>query len=189
MLAVLKAGCFFAPLDPRHPAERISQMLENAEPAALLIEKATEGVASRFSASVRQIAVDSLTASAFEKVRTPPDAVAYLVYTSGSTGRPKGVVHTHRNLLHNIRLYSDAFNLGMTDRVTQLHSISFSSALVDIFCSVLNGGTLLVWDFNADGLAGSASSFRCWWQPFFPSARCGHASDWSPCWRWPCLHR
>jgi amino acid adenylation domain-containing protein len=151
MIGVLKAGGFFVPLDPRNPAERTKHILRNAQAELILTEEATESMAETFG-SFRQIRIGRVDESEMAPLPTPADAVAYIIYTSGSTGQPKGVVHTHRNLLYNTRLYSDALAMGAEDRVTQLHTVSFSSALVDIFCPLLNGGAVLVWDFHADGL-------------------------------------
>lgn len=154
MLGVLRAGGFFVPLDPKHPSDRMRQLLEDANPPWVLTEADTDELAKILTGKAQSLRVDRLEATRAPASCTPADAVAYLVYTSGSTGRPKGVVHTHRNLLHNVRLYSDALEIGPHDRATQLHSVSFSAAMVDIFCPLLNGGAVLAWDFHDEGLAG-----------------------------------
>ncbi|MBV9791446.1 MAG: amino acid adenylation domain-containing protein, partial [Chloroflexi bacterium] len=121
LLAVLKSGAAYLPLDPAYPAERLQFMLDDAQPACVLT---TSAVAVRLPLSVPLIGLDTPTTSAclrqqptlnlYDQERvTPllPDHSAYIIYTSGSTGRPKGVVVTHGSL-------SNLFFCHLTERFT-----------------------------------------------------------------------
>ena len=72
----------------------------------------------------------------------PPDSLAYIMYTSGSTGQPKGVIDTHRNILHQIMILTNAFHVCSEDKQTLIRSFSFNGSVRDIFGSLLNGASL-----------------------------------------------
>jgi acyl-coenzyme A synthetase/AMP-(fatty) acid ligase len=76
---------------------------------------------------------------------------AYILYTSGSTGRPKGIAFLHRNLLHTTMCLINNLFFSPSDRVTWLHSASFAASVVDIYCSLMTGGTLYPWDAKTQG--------------------------------------
>ncbi|WP_032706731.1 AMP-binding protein, partial [Pseudomonas syringae] len=100
LLAILKAGGGYVPLDPAYPADRIAYMLQDSAPTAVLAQSTTLGLLAGVSVPV--IALDSDNWKG-ESVANPliPDLssahLAYLIYTSGSTGLPKGVMIEHRN--------------------------------------------------------------------------------------------
>src|SRR5262249_36499123 len=102
VLAVLKAGAAYVPLDPSYPTERLGLMLSNARCLALLTN---EGLAMRLpETEARVLILDreweeiAKETSANPGVQIEPDTLAYVIYTSGSTGVPKGVAMTHRAL-------------------------------------------------------------------------------------------
>ncbi|WP_435021128.1 amino acid adenylation domain-containing protein [Tundrisphaera sp. TA3] len=148
LLATLKAGAAYVPLDPDYPAERLRFMLDDAGVAALIAPDGRlappEGVAT--------IDLDrDAAAIAREKphapdVRLSPDQAAYVSYTSGSTGTPKGVVVTHRNLLNHNLAAARLFGLGAGDRVLQFCSVSFDIAVEEIFPAWLSGAAVVLRD-------------------------------------------
>jgi amino acid adenylation domain-containing protein len=101
MLAVLKAGAAYLPLDPGYPADRLSYMLEDSGASLLVTRNSPRGL--RPADGVRIVPVDedaaAIASNPADAPRTPVDAenTAYVIYTSGSTGRPKGVQVTHAN--------------------------------------------------------------------------------------------
>ncbi|MBV9109450.1 MAG: AMP-binding protein, partial [Gemmatimonadetes bacterium] len=101
MLAVLKAGAAYLPLDPSYPADRLSYMLEDSGAPLLVTQASLRGLLA--ADGVRVVTVDedapAIASHSADAPRTPVDAAnaAYVIYTSGSTGRPKGVVVTHGN--------------------------------------------------------------------------------------------
>ncbi|RYE90653.1 MAG: non-ribosomal peptide synthetase, partial [Oxalobacteraceae bacterium] len=107
LLAVLKAGAAYVPLDPAYPAERLVYMLGDCAPAVVVTES---GLAGRLQAgTVPLVLVDADGAAIARRSRTNPDPaalglhaghLAYVIYTSGSTGRPKGVMVEHRSVVN-----------------------------------------------------------------------------------------
>ncbi|WP_234364857.1 non-ribosomal peptide synthetase [Streptomyces sp. RTd22] len=142
LLAVLKAGCAYVPMDYRHPEDRLRYTAENA--GLLLVI----GEPGRFPATpgVRVVGVDELgrAPAAAAARRTSPDEAAYVIYTSGSTGRPKGVVVPHRNVTALLAATSADFGLGPDDVWTLFHSSAFDFSVWEIWGCLLTGGRLVV---------------------------------------------
>ncbi|MFD7611477.1 amino acid adenylation domain-containing protein, partial [Streptomyces sp. NPDC059828] len=138
VLAVLKAGAAFLPLDAEYPLERTAHMLADARPAAVLtsagwpLPEALEGLAV-LDADERAWADQSADAP---PVRVTPSNAAYVIYTSGSTGRPKGVVVSHGGLANLLAFHRDESiaatrqaHPGRRFRFAQTASLSFDTAL------------------------------------------------------------
>ncbi|MFF9088257.1 non-ribosomal peptide synthase/polyketide synthase [Streptomyces sp. NPDC014991] len=155
VLAVLKSGAAYLPLDSEYPADRIAYMLDDAAPALALTTTAvqdrlpTAPAATRIvldepatRATLAGLAADDLThadRTAPLTARTP----AYVIYTSGSTGRPKGVVVEHRGVPNLVRARIEPYAMGPGSRVLQFASLSFDAALSEI-CTPLACGACLV---------------------------------------------
>ncbi|MEV5975417.1 amino acid adenylation domain-containing protein [Streptomyces sp. NPDC052114] len=160
VLAVLKTGAAYLPVDSGYPADRITYMLADARPAALLTDEATH----ERLAGLPGLATEPLVLDAPDTVerlaalpgtgltdadRTGPLApqnAAYMIYTSGSTGRPKGVVVAHTGLLSMVDSLVERFGLDEETRVLQFASISFDASVWEIMLALLNGGTLVIAD-------------------------------------------
>ena len=146
MLGVLKAGHIYVPLDPVYPQARTTSMLEDSQARLMITDQTHLPLAQAWARDERQVLnIDGLDADVSDEnlaLAISPDALAYVVYTSGSTGQPKGVMQTHRNVLHQIMIYTNALHICADDRLTLLHSCSFSAARSDIFGALLNGATV-----------------------------------------------
>ncbi|MGW4101558.1 non-ribosomal peptide synthase/polyketide synthase, partial [Mycobacterium sp. NPDC004974] len=148
MLAVLKAGAAYLPIDPVLPDARIEFMLADAAPAAAIV---TTGLADRLAGcDLRVIEVDDVADAAHPGLdgldgtalsAPEPDDIAYIIYTSGTTGVPKGVAITHRNVT-GLLGSSDTFLAGQT--WTQWHSYAFDASVEEIWGALLHGGRLVV---------------------------------------------
>jgi sugar O-acyltransferase (sialic acid O-acetyltransferase NeuD family) len=160
MMASLKAHKAYVPLDCNFPKERLRVMLEDAEPVVLLTD-------DRHFALAEELAGKRVRIINTSRIKRYPDAPnpqvpcdpldrAYILYTSGSTGRPKGIAFLHRNLLHTTMCLTNELFFAPSDRVSWLHSPSFGSSVVDIYCCLTNGGTLYPWDVKAQGFTGMA---------------------------------
>ncbi len=156
-LGVLKAGKFFVPLDPRYPIDRLNFMLADTEARSIVTDPISfdkAGELARGRLPIIEID-DRLTERPdyLPDVTIGPSALAAVYYTSGSTGRPKGIVYTHRYLLHNFYTFGQALRVTAYDCWSWLHSLSFTLATNDIFCSLTHGASISAWDVARDGLA------------------------------------
>lgn len=160
MLASLKAGRTYVPLDPEFPAERVAFMCDDCKPRVILAD-------DRFVDRARALAGDQIAVLNLDEpagqiddnnlnIDSLPDQPAYILYTSGSTGRPKGVTQTQRNLLHFVNSYASSLGIQADDRLTLFYSFSFSAALMDIYGGLLTGATVLPHSVKEHGIAGLA---------------------------------
>jgi sugar O-acyltransferase (sialic acid O-acetyltransferase NeuD family) len=158
MLGSLKAHKAYVPVDVHFPRERLRAMIADSNPVVLLTDDAHLGLAEELAAKGTQILnLSTLRLRADEPnpgLSCLPMDRAYLLYTSGTTGKPKGIEFLHRNLLHTTMCLTNELFFSPSDRVTWLHSPTFGSSVVDIYCCLTNGGTLLPWDTKARGLTG-----------------------------------
>ncbi|WNI16130.1 non-ribosomal peptide synthetase [Actinacidiphila sp. ITFR-21] len=150
VLAVLKAGAAYLPLDPAYPRERLAYMVEDARPVHLIT---TGELAAQLPLhDLPSTLLDREELSA-DPVGTPgvthlvhPDQAAYVIYTSGSTGRPKGVVVTHRGVAGLVRTHAEVLGVGVGSRVLQMASPSFDAAFWEVVMALGSGATLVLAD-------------------------------------------
>ncbi|HYW08458.1 MAG TPA: amino acid adenylation domain-containing protein, partial [Longimicrobium sp.] len=151
ILAILKAGAAYVPLDPAYPEERIAYMLDDA--AARVVVTVAE-LAERLPAvGVRLVLLDRDAAEIDSAPEAPPavvsvpESVAYVIYTSGSTGRPKGVEVTHANVVRLFAATDEWFGFSADDVWTLFHSYAFDFSVWEIWGALLYGGRLVVVPF------------------------------------------
>ncbi len=145
LLAILKTGAAYLPIDPAHPDERIKFMVSDAGPVAVLT---TADLGSRFEGldvSVIEIDDPLIDGQPSSALPTPePDDLAYMTYTSGTTGVPKAVAVTH----HNVTQLVDAVRADLPARPgevwSQWHSLVFDVSVWEIWGALLHGGRLVV---------------------------------------------
>ena len=128
ILAVLKSGAAYLPLDPDYPAERIAFMLEDAAPAVFI--DGEESFAEYSDAPL--------------DVEVAPGNPAYVIYTSGSTGRPKGVVVPHEGIVNRLLWMQDEYGLTSDDRVLQKTPSSFDVSVWEFLWPLITGATEVV---------------------------------------------
>lgn len=146
MLAVLKAGGAYIPVDPSYPSERISYMLENSKSKLLITQR---GLMHELPDTEILYAEDLGSAdftgdsSAWNKGRNVKDP-AYVIYTSGSTGLPKGVVISHRSLANHMAWMKNVAEFSPDDSVLQKTPFSFDASVWEFYLPLLNGGKLVI---------------------------------------------
>ena len=143
ILAVLKTGAAYLPIDPALPAARVEFMLVDAAPIAAIT---TARLRSRLDKQKVEVLIVSDVAMAAQP-STPlpapsPDDIAYLIYTSGTTGMPKGVAISH----HNVTQLLESLDAGLlrTGVWPQCHSLAFDVSVWEIFSALLRGGRVVV---------------------------------------------
>ncbi|MEU9198213.1 non-ribosomal peptide synthase/polyketide synthase [Streptomyces hundungensis] len=149
VLAVLKSGAGYLPVDPAYPAERVALLLGDSRPVVTVGTRATAaalGGDDTWLALDDEEVVADLTAR--DTVDPEPvagaDHAAYVIYTSGSTGTPKGVVVTHRNVLRLFDATDHWFGFGADDVWTLFHSYAFDFSVWELWGPLLFGGRLVV---------------------------------------------
>ncbi len=161
ILGVLKVGKFYVPLDASLPQARISYILKDSQAGLLLTDSRNISFAKKLQISGLEILnIDEIDSSiSCENLDLPlqPDNFAYIIYTSGSTGQPKGVIQNHRYVLHLTMNYTNSGHICANDKLGLLYSPNFAGAVRDIFCSLLNGATLLPYNVKQEGLIGLSS--------------------------------
>lgn len=146
MLAVLKAGGCYVPLDPTYPADRLAYMLNDADVTLLLTRQAQ--VAQLPDHSARVICLDADWAQIAQASATNPDSVtwpqnlAYVMYTSGSTGKPKGIGIPHQAIVRLVR-NTNYVQIGPDDRIAHVSNVSFDAATFEIWGALLNGAQVI----------------------------------------------
>ncbi|MET9545046.1 amino acid adenylation domain-containing protein [Streptomyces sp. NPDC006627] len=151
LLAVMKAGAAYLPLDADHPQDRIAYMLSDAGARTVLTVRELAGELPQ-SADVTPILLDD-PATAEARAALPGtglgvpvalDQAAYVIYTSGSTGRPKGVVVPHDGVGSLIATATDRIGIDATSRVVQFASVGFDVTVWDLIMSLCVGGRVIV---------------------------------------------
>lgn len=148
LIAVLKAGGAFVPLDPSYPRERVGLMLEDAKPKVLLTQSRLTSLLPETSAKV--IRLDQCDEVVKHESEENPDSVvdkdnlAYVIYTSGTTGRPKGVGVTHRGLSNLAAAQLETFHIPPEQRILQFASLGFDASIFEITLALCAGATLYV---------------------------------------------
>ncbi|AXA94112.1 hypothetical protein DPH57_25045 [Massilia sp. YMA4] len=142
VLAVVKAGGAYLPLDPNYPAARLAYMLEDAAPALVLTQ---QHLAARLPAQAPAIVIDADHTAHPDSAPAPvggPDDLAYVIYTSGSTGKPKGAMVQRQGVLNLLTWFVREYAIGAADRVLLVSSFSFDLTQKNIFGILLVGGEL-----------------------------------------------
>ncbi|WP_394205001.1 amino acid adenylation domain-containing protein [Shewanella waksmanii] len=157
ILAVLKAGGAYLPLDPSYPQERLNAMIEDAGVKVIISDP---HIAS--SLQFENCQTVSFSESDFEAYPdTNPDYIAqnlttdnlaYVIYTSGSTGKPKGVMIEHRNLNHFLVNTKQRYRLSKRDKVLQFSTMNFDIFVEEMFSTLCCGATLVL--RNQDCMSG-----------------------------------
>nr|WP_239032851.1 non-ribosomal peptide synthetase [Pseudoalteromonas luteoviolacea] len=150
ILAVLKVGAAYLPLDPAYPPQRLHFMMQDANASALIVREKSAGLTLDATLQVFELN----TPSWFDKQpihnvaqdRVKPEHTGYLIYTSGSTGQPKGVPLTHANASSMLDWARDFYSSEELSRVLASTSINFDLSIFELFLPLTSGTTILLVD-------------------------------------------
>ncbi|PSK29820.1 non-ribosomal peptide synthetase [Nocardia seriolae] len=139
MLAVLKSGAAYLPIDPAYPDDRIDYLIEDARPRLVL------GRVELDAAETSAVCLPEHDPSDTDRRRAlRPGNLAYVIYTSGSTGKPKGVPVPHGAIAEHLDGFVAEWGMTAEDRLLQSSSVSFDASLLDIFVTFTAGARLVI---------------------------------------------
>ncbi|CAM3907686.1 Dimodular nonribosomal peptide synthase [Vibrio aerogenes CECT 7868] len=152
MLATLKAGGGYIPLDPAYPSERLQFILSDAQPDVLLSDDTVnwrerpEAIADLQWLNVKTDAFlwAQLPSDNLSQIRVKPENLAYIIYTSGSTGTPKGVMIEHRNLVNLIHWHNEAFEVHLGTCTSAVAGLGFDATVWELWPPLCAGATLFL---------------------------------------------
>lgn len=146
LMAVLKSGGAYVPIDPGYPIDRKKFMLEDCKAPVVLTQRELQPELQDSEAMV--IAVDDIWSTLDDgkaPIKRPrPDALAYVIYTSGSTGRPKGAMIEHRSIGNRLLWMQEFYSLDSTDVVVQKTPYSFDVSVWEFFWPLISGASLVM---------------------------------------------
>lgn len=143
ILAVIKAGAVYVPIDVEFPKERQQYMISDSDSVLLLTN---EEIQEKIQEGLTTLDIRFLSTSNFnvELPKVSPENLAYIIYTSGSTGQPKGCKVTHRNLVKLFKQQKEWMSFNEYDVWVLAHSYTFDFSVWEIFGAILNGGKLYI---------------------------------------------
>ncbi|KAI1127489.1 hypothetical protein F5Y10DRAFT_292768 [Nemania abortiva] len=149
LLAILKTGAAYMPIDPAFPVNRILRMVEDAGPKFFIVEHKllhTFDCKTTVCLGVDEVLIAEIIKSdnMSSKVPVRGQDIAYVIYTSGSTGEPKGVEVTHDNISNLLLGMRQEPGCSKTDRLLAITTVSFDMAFLELFLPLICGGTTIV---------------------------------------------
>ncbi|VTO83274.1 unnamed protein product [Fusarium graminearum] len=175
MLAVLKAGAAFVPIDPTHPPERIEFLVQNTSAKLILC---STSLAEKFDIGVPFFAIDHETMSTLSalpvtspSIAVQPNNAAYIIFTSGTTGLPKGTIVEHAAFTTGGTAHAAAIKMTCSSRVLQFASYTFDASIMEILTTFLVGGCVCVPsdEERMNDLAGTMAKYDVNWALLTPS--------------------
>ncbi|MDC6379895.1 non-ribosomal peptide synthetase [Pseudomonas graminis] len=146
LVAIILSGAAYIPIDPSYPRSRITRMLKQTSPSAIIVESETHTVIDKHDYKVLNIDEPqpvSLSTCELPAVSIVANSLAYLMFTSGSTGDPKCILISHQAVISRV-MDIDYVKVETTDRVAQLSNCSFDAFTFEVWASLLNGSTLVI---------------------------------------------
>ena len=144
VLAVLKTGAAYVPLDPTYPQARLRTMLGDADPVVLVTTEKISASLPPYAAQPLFIDQPGDRVEEYEALNIAADDIAYVIYTSGSTGTPKGVLVAHGNVSNHLAWRYSFFPLQPSDRCLQTASLSFDDSVWEILEPLCAGANLVL---------------------------------------------
>ncbi len=146
LLATLKSGAAYLPLEPDYPSERLQFILEDSNPKAIISSRKLFNNLKQPATPVfymEDLTQDNLFSEP-PGIQIKPENLAYVIYTSGSTGKPKGVMIEHRSITNRLLWMQEYFNVGREEVILQKTPFSFDVSVWEFFLPLLTGSKLVL---------------------------------------------
>ncbi|WP_115708600.1 non-ribosomal peptide synthetase, partial [Legionella sainthelensi] len=152
VLAVLKSGNAYVPLDLKYPNERVATILDDCQPALIVTHSCYYEKLQQITPIIPLLALDAPQIKAqlgsFSKENLEPyydvTRLAYVIYTSGTTGKPKGVMIEHRALVNTISYFAETVKFSATDKLLAVTTIAFDIAGLELYMPLICGGEIIL---------------------------------------------
>lgn len=153
IIAILKAGAAYLPIDPYYPAERIIFILQDCSATFLISENKFQKDIHKYCLDLKEapsvINIDRVVFNNVQNIENPElkirdSSLAYIIYTSGSTGKPKGVMVEHAQVTRLFMVTQELYGFNEQDRWPLFHSVAFDVSVWEIFGALFNGGCLVI---------------------------------------------
>jgi non-ribosomal peptide synthetase-like protein len=151
LLAILKAGAAYVPLDPEFPPERVNFILSDCQARDLITTSQLADLANSCPSEVirldrLEIEIAAQSRERLNRAETgaAPEDLCYIIYTSGTTGKPKGVQIEHRSVCHLVRAEGNLFQVQPADRVYQGFSLAFDASVEEMWMAFFAGASLVL---------------------------------------------
>lgn len=161
ILAILKSGAAYLPIDPGYPPERIRYIIENSQIQALIVDPSSSALHPDIPSSHPRLAIFTADWRILQNLASTlspaapnitPDLPAYVIYTSGTTGNPKGTALSHRNAVNYIWWGAKVYSQGEKTDFPLFTSLSFDLTVTSIFIPLITGNKIIIYRDYADGL-------------------------------------